>query len=93
MAGAPPGIRITQKDLTEGTQVDFSEEQENWNTYKLKDETTLKVKLVLKGVLRLKKWNPDGTPIYLIQSQNIVRAVDIPEKLKAKPKTSTFKPV
>ena len=93
MAGAPPGIRITQKDLEDGTNVDFSEEKEDWNVYKLEEGTTLKVKLVLKGILRLKKWNPDGTPIYLIQSQNIVRAVNISEGLRAKPKVSTFKPV
>jgi len=32
--------------------------------------------LILK---RLKKYNPDGTPIYTINSQNIVRAVNIPK--------------
>jgi len=93
VAGAPPGVRITQKDLEEGTNVDFVEEKENWNVYRLSDGTTLKVKLVLKGVLRLQKWNPDGSPIYLIQSQNIVRAVNIPQELKAQPSVSTFKPI
>ncbi|MCK4478663.1 hypothetical protein KAU88_09100 [Candidatus Bathyarchaeota archaeon] len=91
--GQPPGIRITQRDLAEGTEVDFTDEQEYWNTYKLSDGTTLKVKLVLNGVKRLKKCNPDGMPIYLIRSQNIVRTIDVPAKLKAKPKESTFKPV
>jgi len=93
MAGAPPGVRITQRDLEEGVNVDFTEEKEMWNVYKLSDGTTLKVKLVLKGVLRLQKWNPDGTPIYIIQSQNIVRAVDIPQGLKAQPSVSSFKPI
>ena len=85
--------RILQRDLEEGEDVDFTEEREHWNTYKLSDGTRLKVKLVLRGVKRLKKWNPDGSPMYLIYSQNIVRAVDIPKELKAKPKTSAFKPV
>jgi len=91
--GAPPGVRITQRDLAEGIDIDFSEEKEYWNTYKLSDGTTLKVKLVLRGVKRLKKFNPDRNPMYLIQSQNIVRTLDIPEDIKAKPKESTMKPV
>lgn len=93
--GAPPGMRITQKELQEADDIDFSEEGEHWNTYKLKDGTTLKVKLILQGVKRLKRCGQDGTPIYVIQSQNIVRVVDVPEKLKAKlsPQDSTFKPI
>lgn len=91
--GAPPGMRITQKDFQEGTEVDFSEEEEHWNIYRLGDGTILKVRLVLQGVKRLKKYNPDGNPIYLIRSQNIVRTINVPEKLKEQPKESTFKPV
>jgi len=82
-----------QRDLAEADDIDFTEEREHWNTYKLKDGTTLKVKLVLRGIKRLKKWNADGSPIYLINSQNVVRAVDIPKELRAKPRTSAFKPV
>ena len=91
--GAPPGIRITQRDLAEGVEVDFSEEEEHWNTYKLSDGTLLKVKLVIRGVKRLKRFNPDGSPIYVIQSQNVVRTLNIPKEIRAKPKESTFKPV
>ena len=85
--------RITQKDLAEAEDVDFTDEHEYWNTYKLKDGTTLKVKLVLRGVKRLQKHGADGAPMYLINSASIVRAVDVPKHLKAKPKVSTFKPV
>ena len=90
---APKVPRITQKDLQEADDLDFTEEKEYWNVYRLKDGTTLKVKLVLRGVKRLKKWNVDGSPMYLINATNIVRAVDVPKELKAKPKTSSFKPV
>ena len=89
----PKQQRITQSDIAEAEELDFTEEKEHWNTYNLKDGTTLKVKLVLRGVKRLKKCDPTGSPIYLINSTNIVRAVNIPKDLKAKPKTSTFKPV
>ena len=89
----PKQQRITQKDLAEATDLDFTDEHESWNTYKLNDGTTLKVKLVLQGVKRLQKCDQAGLPIYLIKSSNVVRAVDIPQELKLKPKTSTFKPV
>lgn len=92
-AGAPEGMRITQKDVAEGTEIDFEEQEERWNTYKLIDGTTLKVKLVLNGVRRLNKYREDGEPIYLINSQNVVRTINTPEKLKLKPKDSSMKPV
>jgi len=78
-------VPITPEDIAEGEDVDFEEAAEGWNVYKLSDGTTLKVKLVLIGVKRLKKHNPDGSPIYVIQSQNIVRAVNVPKELYAKP--------
>jgi hypothetical protein len=73
--------------------LDFTEEEEHWNSYRLSDGTTLKVKLVLRGVKRLKRYEPDGTPIYVINSLNVVRAVNVPEELKAKPKESELPPV
>lgn len=84
---------ITPEDIVEGEDVDFEEVEEHWNVYRLKDGTTLKVKLALLSVKRLKKYNPDGTPVYIISAQNLVRAVDVPDKLKLKPKEPAFKPV
>ena len=86
-------MSITPKDLEDAEDLDFGEEKEKWNSYKLSDGTTLKVKLVLRGVKRLKKWNPDGTPIYVINAINVVRAVDLSKKLCAKPKINTMKPI
>ena len=77
----------------EAEDMDFEEEKENWNTYKLADGTTLKIKLVLRGVKRLKKFAPDGNPIYVINAQNVLRMVDVPKELKMKPKPSSFEPV
>lgn len=84
---------FSPKDLEEAEDLDFKDEREFWNSYKLSDGTTLKVKLVLRGVKRLQKWNPDGSPIYIINSTNVVRVTNVPKKLKAKPKVQTFKPV
>jgi hypothetical protein len=79
--------------LAGSVDLDFQEVEENWNTYTLSDGTTLKVKLVLRGVKRLKNFEPDGSPIYVINTINVVRAVDIPPELKAKPKKSEMPPV
>jgi hypothetical protein len=79
--------------LVGSVDLDFQEVEENWNTYNLSDGTTLKVKLVLRGVKRLKNYEPDGSPIYVINTINVVRAVDIPPELKAKPKKSEMPPV
>lgn len=73
--------------------LDFEEVEENWNTYTLSDGTTLKVKLVLRGVKRLKKFEPDGSPIYVTNSINVVRAINVSEDLKVKSKESEISPV
>ncbi|MFQ6000007.1 MAG: hypothetical protein ACE5J6_04440 [Candidatus Bathyarchaeia archaeon] len=73
-------------DLSEGEEVDFENQKEEWNVYKLADGTTLKVKLVLVNVVRSRdKYDPLGNPIYGITSQNIVKVLNVPEKLKRKP--------
>ena len=82
------------RDAFEGSvDLGFDEVEENWNTYTLSDGTTLKVKLVLRGVKRLRRCEPDGTPIYVINSINVVRAVNVPEELKVKPKELEMAPV
>jgi len=85
--------RLPPEAFTGSVDLDFEEVEENWNTYTLSDGTTLKVKLVLRGVKRLTKYEPDGTPIYVINSINVVRAIDIPKELRAKPKESEMAPV
>ena len=86
-------VPISSEDLVAAEDIDFEESKEYWNVYKLKDGTTLKIKLVIVGIKRLKKHNPDGTPIYVINAQNIVRTVDVPRELIAKPKESSMKPI
>jgi hypothetical protein len=86
-------MRVTQRDLVEAEDLDFSEEKEYWNEYRLSDGTLLKVKLVLEGVKRIKKYLPDGLPVYLVRSRNIVRTLEVPKSLREKPKERTFKPV
>jgi hypothetical protein len=82
-----------EEAFVDSVDLDFIEEEEHWNTYRLGDGTTLKVKLILRGVKRLKAHEPDGSPIYVINSINVVRAVNVPKELKEKPKESQMPPV
>lgn len=85
--------KLPLEALADSVDLDFEEVEEHWNTYKLSDGTTIKVRFVLRGVKRLKRYEPDGTPIYVINSINVVRAVNVPEGLKVKPKESEMAPV
>ncbi|MCJ7574496.1 hypothetical protein MUO93_09580 [Candidatus Bathyarchaeota archaeon] len=86
-------MAISADALAESTDIDFKELEEHWNVYQLSDGTKLKVKMILRGVKRLNQYEPDGTPIYVINSLNVVRAVEIPPEVKAKPKKSSLPPV
>jgi hypothetical protein len=85
--------KLRREALSDSTDIDFKEEEEHWNVYTLEDGTVLKVKLVLRGVKRLNRYEPDGNPIYVINSINVVRTVNVPEELRRKPKESEFPPV
>jgi len=78
------GIKIKVEDTVE---VDWTSEKEHWNEYKLDDGTTMKVKLIVKGVRRAKdQHTPDGNPIYSVQATNVVRVFNVPKKLRKIPK-------
>jgi len=80
---------MSVQPIPDGEEVDFDVIGESWNTYKLKDGTTLKVKLVLAGVVRLKnQYDAMGNPVYMINSTNVVRVMDVPAELKRKHPTS-----
>jgi len=80
-------------DMSKTVDLDWTSEKEYWNEYKLDDGTVLKVKIVLRGVRRAEQHNTDGTPIYLINAQNVVRATKVPKELRGKPKKSSMNPV
>jgi hypothetical protein len=63
--------------------------EEPWCTYTLSDGSTIKVKHKLKSAKRLEKYSPDGIPIYVVDYDNIVQVVNVPEKLTKKPKESS----
>lgn len=57
---------------------------EQWNEYQLVDGTILRVKTILGNVIRLPEYNPDGDPIYVINTQNHLVAGSVPEELRKK---------
>ena len=61
----------------EGKSVDFLTRKEDFNEYQLTDGKILRIKMVVTRIVRLEEEKaPDGGPIYLIQSQNIVAPID-----------------
>lgn len=77
---------ISDEDLAEADSIDWTEESESWNTYRLTDGTLLKIKIVLKDVKRLKKFQPDGSPTYWASWDILMRSTEVPDGLKQKMK-------
>jgi len=66
-----------------------SMKEETWSAYTLSDGSTIKVKHKLKSAKRLDVYSPDGIPIYVVDYDNIVQVVNVPEKLVKKTKESS----
>jgi hypothetical protein len=64
-----------------GEEVEFQVEKEPFNVYILEDGTTLKLKIVVSGVVRLEAFGPDGSPLYQVQATNVL-IPDVPDRLK-----------
>ena len=61
----------------EGESVDFLTRKEDFNEYQLTDGKILRIKIVVTRIIRLEEQKaPDGSPVYLIQSQNVVAPID-----------------
>jgi hypothetical protein len=58
-----------------------STKDKHWNTYKLSDGSTIRIKTVLKGVKRLNTFTTDGKPMYSVKAENMVEVVDAPRQL------------
>jgi hypothetical protein len=75
-----------QGKKVEGETVNFKViSPEQWYEYQLQDGTILRVKTILATVIRLPEFNPDGDPIYVINTQNHVVIGSVQEDLR-KPK-------
>jgi hypothetical protein len=61
----------------EAESVDFMTRKEDFNEYQLADGKIIKIKMVVTRIVRLVgEVTPDGIPVYLIQSQNVVAPIE-----------------
>jgi hypothetical protein len=65
----------------EGTLVDFETVREEYNSYKLSDGSTIRMKTVVTNIIRTEEFTPTGEPVYIVNSQNVLVA-DVPDQLK-----------
>jgi uncharacterized membrane protein len=63
--------------------------EDQWFSFTLSDGATIKVKHKLKSAKRLGKYSPDGMPIYVVDYDNVVQVVSVPEKLVNQSKESS----
>jgi len=77
--------RVTKDIVEEQEEID-SRSGDHWSTYTLSDGSKIKVQHKLKSAKRLEKYSPDGLPFYVVDYDNIVQVVSVPEKLTKKTK-------
>ena len=73
-------IKIGEKSV-QGTLVDFETVREEYNSYKLADGSMIRMKTVVTSIIRTDEFTPDGEPLYIVNSQNVLVA-DVPDGLK-----------
>ena len=67
--------------IVAGTLVDFETLREEYNSYKLADGSTIRMKTVVTNIIRTEEFTPEGEPVYIINSQNVLVA-HVPDELK-----------
>ena len=89
LLGEPSHKRYTVKERMDALEKEMAFEpiQEEWNEYKLKDGTTMKMKLVLVKVARTSLRDERGQPLYLVNTQPLVD-ISIPRELREKLQSS-----
>ena len=75
-------IRDPEGNLIEAERIEITHSDDPWLLYDLDDGTKLRIRIVVSSVFRLNgKYTPDGDPVYVVRSQNVV-AADVPDELK-----------
>ena len=68
-----------------GVVVDVEESREKFSEIILKDGTTIKLKPVVTEVVRADEGHdPDGNPIYIVQSTTVLTVSNVDDQLKKK---------
>ncbi|MFQ5777998.1 MAG: hypothetical protein ACE5IP_08320 [Terriglobia bacterium] len=68
--------RINIGDRTiEAEDMEFQTGKETWNEYQVEDGFTVRIKLVVSSILKTNERDPQGNPVYIVQSTNIVKVL------------------
>src|SRR5438128_12068857 len=82
---------VTQRQV-EAEQIDFEAKAEPWSTYELADGTTLKLRVILTGVLRIGgDYDQSGKPIYVVSSQTVIQP-HAPKAIRGTPSGGAMPP-
>jgi len=70
-------VKFQGRDV-EATPVDFLTRKEDFNEYQLiTDGRAIKIKLVVTKIVKVEgELDPDGNPVYIVQSTNVVAPLD-----------------
>ena len=58
-----------------GEIMDVIESKEPWSEYLLEDGNRIRTKQAIVNILKLDQMNPDGTPVYVMQSQSVMSVI------------------
>ncbi|MBI4461493.1 MAG: hypothetical protein HY653_01160 [Acidobacteria bacterium] len=68
--------RINIGDRTiEAEDMEFQASKEDWSEYQVEDGHTVRIKLVVSSILKTQERDPQGNPVYIVQSTNIVKVL------------------
>lgn len=68
--------------LADADEIEIIEANDPWHEYKLADGTTIRMKPIVVRIVRLRGYyQEDGSPVYLVESKNVVSAV-VPDELR-----------
>jgi hypothetical protein len=68
--------RINIGDRTiEAEDMEFQTGREDWNEYQVEDGFSVRIKLVVSSILKTGERDPQGNPVYIVQSTNIVKVL------------------
>lgn len=74
-----------------GELIDFEAEgEDHWIKLKLRDGSVIMYKSIVSAIFRVGNDPNTGLPIYVIQSNNIVRMVHVPKELIKRKQADTY---
>lgn len=67
-------INIGDRSI-EAEDMEFKTDREDWNEYQVEDGFVVRIKLVVSSILKTGERDPQGNPVYIVQSTNIVKVL------------------